>query len=130
VARLYLSLGTTFDELLEAARCRGPVTNPLHRDRLARIYSAIACIRYSTMRELAKTAQGGQPSATMGGLAKLSWARAAQEMAELAMSILGPEALLGPWSKNLAMSPSMSIAGGTSDINRNIVGEHGLGLPR
>jgi alkylation response protein AidB-like acyl-CoA dehydrogenase len=130
VARLYLSLGTTFDELLEAARSRGPVTNPLHRDRLARLYSAIACIRYSTMRELAKTAQGGQPSATMGGLAKLSWARAAQEMAELAMSILGPEALLGPWSKNLAMSPSMSIAGGTSDINRNIVGEHGLGLPR
>jgi alkylation response protein AidB-like acyl-CoA dehydrogenase len=130
VARLYLSLSTTFDELLGAARSRGPITNPLHRDRLARLYAAIACIRYSTSRELAKIEQGGQPSATMGGLAKLSWARAAQEMAELAMSILGPEALTGPWAKNLAMSPSMSIAGGTSDINRNIVGEHGLGLPR
>jgi alkylation response protein AidB-like acyl-CoA dehydrogenase len=130
VARLYLSLSTTFDELLEAARRRGPITNPLHRDRLARLYAAIACIRYSTSRELAKIEQGGQPSATMGGLAKLSWAHAAQEMAELAVSILGPEALIGPWAKNLTMSPSMSIAGGTSDINRNIVGEHGLGLPR
>jgi alkylation response protein AidB-like acyl-CoA dehydrogenase len=130
VARLYLSLSTTFDELLHAARSRGPITNPLHRDRLARLYAAIACIRYSTSRELAKIEQGGQPSATMGGLAKLSWARAAQEMAELAMSILGPEALIGPWANNLAMSPSMSIAGGTSDINRNVVGEHGLGLPR
>jgi alkylation response protein AidB-like acyl-CoA dehydrogenase len=87
-------------------------------------------MRYSTILELAKIGQGGQPSATMGGLAKLSWSRAAQEMAELALSILGTEALIGPWSKNLAMSPSMSIAGGTSDINRNIVGEHGLGLPR
>jgi alkylation response protein AidB-like acyl-CoA dehydrogenase len=130
VARLYLDLSATFDELLDAARSRGPITNPLHRDRLAGLYAAIACIRYSTGRELAKIDQGGQPSATMGGLAKLSWARAAQEMAELALSILGPGALTGRWSKNLAMSPSMSIAGGTSDINRNIVGEHGLGLPR
>jgi alkylation response protein AidB-like acyl-CoA dehydrogenase len=130
VARLYLGLGSTFDELIEAARQRGPITNPLHRDRLAHLYATIACIRYSTTWELAKIDKGGPPSATMGGLAKLSWARAAQEMAELAMDILGPEAMGGPWSKNLELSPSMSIAGGTSDINRNIVGEHGLGLPR
>ncbi len=130
VARLYLGLGSTFDELVEAARQRGPITNPLHRDRLAHLYATIACIRYSTTWELAKIDKGGPPSATMGGLAKLSWARAAQEMAELAMDILGPEAMSGPWSKNLELSPSMSIAGGTSDINRNIVGEHGLGLPR
>ena len=97
---------------------------------MAGLYAAIACMQYPTARELAKIDQGGQPSATMGGLAELSWARTAQEMADLAMSILGPEALIGPWSKNLALSPSMSIAGGTSDINRNIVGEHGLGLPR
>jgi len=130
VARLYLSLSTKFDELLEAAHRRGPITSPLHRDRLAGLYAAIACIRYSTTRELANIDRGGQPSATMGGLAKLSWARTAQEMAELAVSILGPAALSGPWSKNLLMSPAMSIAGGTNDINRNIVGEHGLGLPR
>ena len=67
----------------------------------------------------------------MGGLAKLSWARASQELADLAVSILGPEALTaGSWTKTLLMSPSYSIAGGTSDINRNVVAEHGLGLPR
>lgn len=130
VARLHLGLSTKFDELLEAVRRRGPVTDAIHRNRLAGLYADIACMRYSTSREMAKIVQGGQPSATMGGLAKLSWARASQELADLAMSILGPEALTGSWAKNLAMSPSTSIAGGTSDINRNIVAEHGLGLPR
>jgi alkylation response protein AidB-like acyl-CoA dehydrogenase len=130
VARLHLGLSAKFDELLEAAKARGPVTDRVHRDRLAGLFADIACMRFATDRELAKIEQGGQPSATMGGLAKLSWARASQEMADLALSILGPGAMIGSWAKNLAMSPSTSIAGGTSDINRNIVAEHGLGLPR
>jgi alkylation response protein AidB-like acyl-CoA dehydrogenase len=130
VARLHLGLGRQFDELLEAARQRGAVTDRGHRDRLAALYTSIACMRYSTSWELAKVRGGGQPSATMGSLAKLSWARATQELAELAMSILGVEALMGSWAKNLALSPASSIAGGTGDINRNIVAEHGLGLPR
>jgi alkylation response protein AidB-like acyl-CoA dehydrogenase len=75
--------------------------------------------------------RGAQPSATMGGLAKLAWAQAGQQLADLAVNILGADALLGgPWSKSLLMAPSYSIAGGTGDINRNVVAEHGLGLPR
>jgi alkylation response protein AidB-like acyl-CoA dehydrogenase len=130
VARLHLSLSAQFDELLKEARRHGPVTDPVHRDRLAALYADISCMRYSTSRELAKIGRGGQPSATMGGLAKLSWARAGQQLAELAVGMLGPGALTGPWAKNMAMSPSSSIAGGTGEINRNIVAEHGLGLPR
>ena len=85
----------------------------------------------TTSRELAKIGRGGQPSAAMGGLAKLIWARAGQQLADLAVDILGPEALRsGPWTTSLLMSPSYSIAGGTGEINRNIVAEHGLGLPR
>jgi len=78
VARLYLGLSTTFDELLQAAR--SPAHHePLHRDRLARLYRR-HCL-HSAIPRLAscQIEQGGQPSATMGGLAKLSWARAAQE---------------------------------------------------
>jgi hypothetical protein len=44
--------------------------------------------------------------------------------------VLGLGALSGEWAYNLASSPSTSIAGGTSEINRNIVAEQGLGLPR
>ncbi|HMD46759.1 MAG TPA: acyl-CoA dehydrogenase family protein, partial [Acidimicrobiales bacterium] len=114
---------------------RGRTADPVRRDRLARLYSQIACMRWSTARELAKIGQGNQPSATMGGLAKLAWAGASQDLASLAVEVLGPAALvepgpLGSWSHALAASPSSSIAGGTSDINRNIVAEHGLGLAR
>jgi alkylation response protein AidB-like acyl-CoA dehydrogenase len=130
VARLHLGLAEKFEELLTAARARGPVTDKVHRDRLAALYSEIACMRYSTTLELSKIGRGGQPSATMGSLAKLSWAQASQDLADLALSILGQEALMGTWATTLAMSPSYSIAGGTGDINRNIVAEHGLGLPR
>ena len=131
VARLHLDLMARFEDLLAAARLRGPITDVVQRNRLAGLYADIACLRYATTRELAKIGGSGQPSASMGGLAKLSWARASQELADLAVSILGPAALTeGSWTKTLLMSPSCSIAGGTSDINRNVVAEHGLGLPR
>jgi hypothetical protein len=131
VARLHLELSARFVSLLDAARRKGPLDDVVQRDRLARLYADIACLRYATSRELAKIGRGGQPSAAMGGLAKLAWARANQQLADLAVDILGPEALLaGPWAKALLMSPSYSIAGGTGEINRNVVAEHGLGLPR
>jgi alkylation response protein AidB-like acyl-CoA dehydrogenase len=130
VARLHLDLSEQLEQLLEAAHRKGPVTDRVHRDRLAALYVSIACMRYSTTRELSVISRGGEPSATMGSLAKLSWARASKELAELAVSILGLEGLMGSWAKNLALSPACSIAGGTGEINRNIVAEHGLGLPR
>jgi alkylation response protein AidB-like acyl-CoA dehydrogenase len=131
VARLHLELSARLTSLLDAARRRGPIEDVVLRDRLARLYADIACLRYSTSRELAKIGQGGQPSAAMGGLAKLAWAGAGQQLADLAVDMLGPEALLsGSWAKTLLLSPSYSIAGGTGEINRNVVAEHGLGLPR
>jgi hypothetical protein len=58
------------------------------------------------------------------------WAQATQELADVAVDLLGTGGLDGRWTTNLAASPSVSIAGGTGDINRNIVAEQGLGLPR
>jgi alkylation response protein AidB-like acyl-CoA dehydrogenase len=131
VARLHLDLAERFERLVEAARQRGPTIDAVHRDGLARVYAEIACLRFATSRELTKVGRGAQPSPTMGGLAKLAWAQAGQQLADLAVSILGAEALVdGPWTRALLMSPSYSIAGGTGDINRNVVAEHGLGLPR
>jgi alkylation response protein AidB-like acyl-CoA dehydrogenase len=130
VAKLHLSLSSRFADLVEETRRTGVTVGPVARDRLTHIYSRIACLRWSTARELEAVGRGGRPSPAMGSLAKLMWAEISQELAGLAVGLLGPGALDGSWSRSLTASPGSSIAGGTSEINRNIVAEHGLGLPR
>jgi alkylation response protein AidB-like acyl-CoA dehydrogenase len=130
VARLHLGLTARFNELLDDARSAGVVATPVQRDRLARLFAYISTMRWMTTRELEAIGGGGQPSPAMGSVAKLMWAQATQELADLAVGLLGTGALAGPWTKNLAAAPAVSIAGGTSEINRNIVAEQGLGLPR
>jgi hypothetical protein len=130
VARLHLGLSARLSDLMGDARSSGALGDRVLRDRLAALYVRIACMRWTTTRELEAIGRGGQPSPVMGSVAKLLWAQAEREMAELALAILGPAALSGRWATNLASAPQASIAGGTSEINRNIVAEHGLGLPR
>jgi alkylation response protein AidB-like acyl-CoA dehydrogenase len=130
VAKLHLSLSARFADLVEETRRSGIELNPVQRDRLTQLYCRIACLRWSTARELESVGRGGRPSPAMGSLAKLMWAEISQELAGVALGLVGPGALEGPWSKSLTASPGSSIAGGTSEINRNIVAEHGLGLPR
>ncbi len=130
VAKFHLSLSTRFSELLQDARRSGVVPSPPVRDRLARLFASISCMRWTTTRELEAAERGEQPSPAMGSLTKLMWARATQELAEVAVDLLGTGALAGRWTDNLVGAPSVSIAGGTSEINRNIVAEQGLGLPR
>ncbi len=130
VARLHLGLSARLGDLMDEARTTGALGDPVLRDRLAALYGRIACMRFTTTRELEAIGRGGQPSPVMGSVAKLLWARAERDMAELAIDLLGPGALCGRWATNLASAPQASIAGGTSEINRNIVAEHGLGLPR
>lgn len=130
VAKFHLALSARFADLVDETRRHGVEVTPVDRDRLAQLYSRIACLRWSTARELEVVGNGGRPSPTMGSMAKLMWAEISQELAGVAVGLLGPGALDGRWSKSLAASPGSSIAGGTSEINRNIVAEHGLGLPR
>jgi alkylation response protein AidB-like acyl-CoA dehydrogenase len=130
VAKLHLSLSARFADLMDETHRSGVQVTPVDRDRLARIYSRIACLRWSTARELEVVGRGGRPSPAVGSSAKLMWAEISQELAGLAVGLLGPAALAGRWSERLCASAGSSIAGGTSEINRNIVAEHGLGLPR
>jgi hypothetical protein len=130
VAKLHLGLSARFDELMEETKRSGLTVSAVDRDRLSQLYSRIACLRWSTARELEAVGRGGRPSPAMGSMAKLMWAEISQELAGVAVGMLGPGALDGNWTKSLTGSVGSSIAGGTSEINRNIVAEHGLGLPR
>ena len=129
VARLHLSLARRLDDLLADPRARPGRQDPVLRDRLAGIYAAIRCMRFLTERSLADTSAA---AGAAGSLAKLSWAHCDQELANVAVDLIGPAALDADdyWADNLLAVRQASIAGGTTEINKNIVGEHVLGLPR
>lgn len=129
VARLHVRLGATFARLLRDVSAAGLGGDAQVRQRLAGLYAAIACMGWTTARSLAQPA-GTEPSAAVGSLAKLSWAGIEQAMAETAVDVLGAGALGGTWGDNLLRARQASIAGGTSEINRTVVAEHALGLPR
>jgi alkylation response protein AidB-like acyl-CoA dehydrogenase len=128
VARLHLSLSNRLDDLLADPRAQVGLRDPVLRQRLTRSFVDIRCMRFLTERSLADPSAAG----SVGSLAKLSWAHCDQELADLAVDLVGLDALGAEdrWSLNLLGVRQASIAGGTSEINKNIVGEHVLGLPR
>jgi alkylation response protein AidB-like acyl-CoA dehydrogenase len=129
VARLHLSLARRLDDLLADPRARAGRNDPVLRDRLARIYGSIRVMRHLTERSLADSSEA---AGALGSLAKLSWAYCDQELGNLAVDLIGTDALGGEdrWAENFLAVRQASIAGGTTEINKNIVGEHVLGLPR
>jgi len=129
VARLHLGLARKLDSLLAEPGAAAALADPLIRNRVAGVYADIACMRWMTNRSLAQM-RSGQPSGTAGSMAKLAWGRTEQRLAELAIDVLGPSATTGSWAYNLVAARQTTIAGGTTEINLNILGEMGLGLPR
>ncbi|MFI5045085.1 MAG: acyl-CoA dehydrogenase family protein [Acidimicrobiales bacterium] len=130
VARLHLGMSRKLEDLLSEPGAKEALTDPVIRDRVSAVYSQIACMRWSVNRSFAALRAGGQPGGADGSMTKLMWGRIDQSLASLAVDLLGPSALSGRWAWNLASSRQATIAGGTTEINLNIVAEHGLGLPR
>jgi alkylation response protein AidB-like acyl-CoA dehydrogenase len=145
-----------FRLLVDAARDRGRLGEPLIRQRLSRFYTEIQILRINGLRTLSAQLAGRKDGAiaALGATNKLFWSEMHQRTMELALDIFGAESLLidtgapsGSWPGALRAvrrpgypsSPMMSafffarsetIWGGTSQIQRNIVGERILGLPK
>ncbi len=134
VASLYLNIRRKLDRLLDAARQPGPdgtrpSDSPVLRDRLAARYIDARLLELLAKRTLGAALAGRAPGAE-GSVIKLAWSTHEQALAATAVEVLGMSALDGPWAEGLLSSRSLSIAGGTTEVNKNIIGERVLGLPR
>jgi alkylation response protein AidB-like acyl-CoA dehydrogenase len=135
-------LSDTVEKLISLARERtGPdgrrpaIADDELAGRLATARAEVAALRAMTYAGICRNLRADTPGPE-GSMLKLYWADIAQRVARLAMDILGPDGVRangdGPagWSANYLRSFAASIGGGTSEIQRNIIGDRVLGLPR
>ncbi|SFM99933.1 hypothetical protein SAMN04487980_100967 [Streptomyces sp. cf124] len=119
-------------EVAREARANGAWDDSGVRRRLGRSNAEFRALWRLTQWNVSEgEASGGVPGVG-GSVFKLRYSRARQELFELAAEVLGPDALdLGRgWVLDRLSSLSYTIAAGTSEIQRNIVGERILGLPK
>ncbi len=138
------------DRLTELARQRGRTGDPLIRQRLMWCHSKVEIMRYLGMRTLTRFLAGDQPGAD-ASIFKLYWSEYHKVVTELAVDILGPEAMhfvgklpgsafstdspgapndSGSWLGTFLNARAGTIYAGTSQVQRNIIGEMVLGLPK
>jgi alkylation response protein AidB-like acyl-CoA dehydrogenase len=118
------------DELGELLRARGRAADPSLRQRYAARVIDVEIMRLHNCRTMTRLARGELPGAE-SSIVKLFWADLTQELTALALEALGPDAQLGGrWQQRMLWSRCASIAGGTNEIQRNIIAQRVLGLPR
>src|SRR5438067_7183346 len=125
--------------LLKRAIERGDYEDPLVRQKIAQSWIEVEIFRLHNARTLTKLDKG-EPIGPESSIVKLFWSEMSQKLAETAGSILGEDGLVmwddasavdhGRWARAMLWSRAASIAGGTSEIQRNIIAERILGLPR
>ncbi|MEU5427949.1 acyl-CoA dehydrogenase family protein [Streptomyces olivoreticuli] len=127
----------TLTRLARAARANGRWDDAVLRRRLGRLNAEFTALwrltqwNVSEADHAARTGGSGVPGAT-GSVFKLRYSEARQELYEAAAGVLGPESLDASraWTADRLSSLSYTIAAGTSQIQRNVVAERILGLPR
>ncbi len=124
-------LRRTLDRLVEAAKANGRIDDPVVAEALGEMHVRTETLRLLAYRGLSLIEQHGQPGPE-GSLTKWLWSETNQMLTQLAVSVLGPEALTegDKWAHDLLRSRGNSIEGGTTEILKNIVAERVLGLPR
>jgi alkylation response protein AidB-like acyl-CoA dehydrogenase len=133
-----------FDEIVDLARSTRHNGNPASQDpvirqQLAQFYVDLEMMRFTAYRTFSKILKAGNPGPE-GSLSKLAWSELNQRMMELVMSLEGPASQLmrgsphavegGRWQHHFLRSRANTIEAGTSEIQRNIIAERVLGLPR
>ena len=124
------------DAVIAAAKADGCIDEPLIADRLARAWIGLQVMRASALRSLADVQRGELGKTAV--INKLYWSHWHRDLGELAMDVLGDDGLLladKPYELHelqrlFLFSRADTIYAGTSEIQRNIIAERALGLPR
>jgi alkylation response protein AidB-like acyl-CoA dehydrogenase len=126
------------DEVVRTAKANGAASDPAIRQRIAGLHAELKIMRYNSLRMLSGQAGSDGALQKEALIYKLFWATWHRSLGELAMDVLGPECEIlegGPYELSRLQSMylfvrSDTIYGGTNQIQRNIIAERGLGMPR
>ncbi len=118
-------------ELTRALNARGLLADPRTADRLADVAAQVEVLRLTAYRGLTHLETRGEPGPE-SALTKLMWSRANQQLTQLAVDALGPDALAAdsPWAYEVLRARGNTLEGGTTEILKNIAAQRVLGLPR
>lgn len=123
------------DEIIAVAKANGRAQDPITRQKIAKAHAGLKIMRYNALRMLADDEGGALSGAAY--TYKLYWSRWHQQLGEIAMDVLGQEGEIGLNEERMPGLPTMylmsrsdTIYAGTDQIQRNIISERALGLPR
>ena len=133
----YTEFRRQYDHIVAIAKRLGRDGDPLLRDKLARVLTDLECLRLHAMHVLTKVEQG-QDLGFEASMTKLIWSEPFQDLWEVFDDVLGPDATLtdvdgldlAPLHAQAMWSRSVTIWGGSSQVQRNVTAERVLGLPR
>jgi len=116
--------------LFETAASNGALEDPDISDSLVDAYVRLVVLRTHNWRTLSRLARGISPGAESSWV-KLSWSDMTQHLSRAALGVLGPDAPgWSAWQRQWLWSFAASIAGGTSEVQKNVIAERILGMPR
>ncbi|MFF9145751.1 acyl-CoA dehydrogenase family protein [Streptomyces sp. NPDC014861] len=124
------------EAVIELAGRNGAAADPIVRDRIARAWTGLETIRFNALRMLSGVTAGAPgPEASIN---KIFWATWHRELGELAMDVCGADGMLAAgepydltdWQRLFLFSRADTIYAGSNEIQRNIIAERVLGLPK
>jgi alkylation response protein AidB-like acyl-CoA dehydrogenase len=133
----YTEFRRQYDEIVAVAKALGRDRDPAIRDRLAAVLTDLECLRLHAMHVLTEVEQG-RDLGFEASMTKLIWSEPFQDLWEVFDDILGPDATLAQvdgldlaaMHAQAMWSRSVTIWGGSSQVQRNVTAERVLGLPR
>jgi alkylation response protein AidB-like acyl-CoA dehydrogenase len=131
--------GPTSDDLLSLVRAHGGISDPSLRQRLAALHIESEILRLIRLRTVSARLRGLEPGPE-ASVRKALADRHGQHVMALGLALCGADGLLadaapygdqaGSWAYGFLYSPALTIGGGTSEVQRTVIGEKILGLPR